>query len=278
MGRLKIVVTGATGLVGRQVAMLLSDHHDVSAITRRAAFEGTRIKTIVGDLSAPELPAAMPASADVVIHLAQSEHFRAFPGGAPDVFAVNVASTARLLDWGQRANVRHFILASTGAVDHGASPASFYVASKKSAELLAESYSSAFAVLVLRFFFVYGPGQRRLMLVPRLIDSVRAGTAITLAGGHGPLLNPIFVDDAARAVVAAVANQTHGLVNIAGPHPLTVREMADAVAAAVGRQPQFVNDPQLPADLVGDTTRMRAELVPASCTFAQGVQRMLISQ
>jgi UDP-glucose 4-epimerase len=275
VGRLRIVVTGATGLVGRQVATLLSADHDVWAVTRRPAFESTAIRTVIGDLAAPALPAGLPESADTIIHLAQSEHFRTFPEGAPDVFAVNVASTARLLDWAQRAGVRHFILASSGAVDHGASPASFYVASKKSAELLAQSYASALSVLVIRFFFVYGPGQRRSMLVPRLIDHVRSGTAISLAGGDGPRFNPVFVDDAARALVAAVQHQTAGLINIAGPDVLTVRAMADAIAASVGHAPRFDESPLAAEDLVGDISRMCAELVPPAFTFAQGVQRML---
>lgn len=274
MSRLKILITGASGLVGSRVAALLSEEHDVFALCRQPSLEAP-IRSVLGDLSLPELPAGLPESADVVVHLAQSARFREFPDGAPDVFAVNVASTARLLDWARRAGVRHFILASSGAVDHPGAPFSYYVASKKSAELLVESYAPILTTLVIRFFFVYGPGQRRSMLVPRLIDNVRAGTDIAIAG-DGARLNPIFVEDAARAVAAAVTRQTQGVINIGGPEVLTLREMANAIAASAGREARFVDDPrQMPADLVGDITRMRAELLQPSWTFKQGIHSML---
>lgn len=262
---MRIVITGATGLVGRTLIPLLRDRHEIIAWSRDRA-----------DLAAPELPRDFPATADVVVHLAQSPHYRDFPARALDIFNVNVASTARLLDWSRTAGVRQFILASSGAVGNAGAAGSYYVASKQSAELLAESYTSCFGVLVVRLFFVYGHGQKASMLVPRLIDTIRTGGSVALAGHDGPRLNPVHVDDAAEALMRAVELGTTGRVDVAGPEALTIRAMSDCIAARVGRTPRFAVDAaQQPQDLLGDISRMSMVLGPPRLSFAEGVERMV---
>jgi nucleoside-diphosphate-sugar epimerase len=276
-GRLKVVVTGATGLIGSRVADSLSHAHDVWALSRRPMAAGpAAVRWVTADLTSPELPAGLPPAADVVVHLAQSEHYREFPQQSLDVFGVNLASTARLLDWSRRAGVRQFILASSGAVAGAAAESSYYGVSKKSAEMLAACYRECFGVLVVRFYFVYGPGQRRSMLVPRLIESVRSGQAIPLAGADGARVNPVYVDDAAGAVVRAIEKEMTGLVNVAGPQELTIRSMCDVLADRIGRPARFeVNADQPAPNLLGDIARMRQELLSPAWRFADGVARVL---
>ena len=275
---MKIVITGATGLVGRTLIPLLADHHEIWAITRGhsgAQVEAPNVHWITADLGAPALPRDLPATADAVVHLAQSPHYRDFPAQALDIFNVNVASTARLLDWSRPAGVRQFILASSGAVG-SAAPASYYIASRRSAELLAANYASCFGVLVVRFFFVYGHGQTSSMLVPRLIETIRSDGSVSLAGHDGPRLNPVHVDDAARAVARAVDLGTTGQIDVAGPEALTVRAMSDCIAARVGRTPRFAIDAsQQPQDLLGDTARMSVLLGAPRLSFADGVDRLV---
>jgi UDP-glucose 4-epimerase len=127
-------------------------------------------------------------------------------------------------------------------------------------------------VLVVRFFFVYGHGQKPGMLVPRLIDTIRAGKEVPLAGDHGPRLNPTHVSDAARAVTAAIERRTTGRIDIAGPDTLTVREMSEAIGQHLGISPRFACDAaQRPIDLLGDTTMMRQKLVAPRCAFDEGI-------
>ena len=95
--------------------------------------------------------------------------------------------------------------------------------------MLAAGYQNVFELLVLRFFFAYGPGQDAGMLVPRLVESIAAGRPISLVAPHGTRLNPVHVDDAARAVIRAVETRATGTIDIAGPGIVTIREMADAI-------------------------------------------------
>ena len=68
------------------------------------------------DLTRPGVQRALPGGAQGVIHLAQSRHDRTFPEGADDVVDVNVAATARLLDYARSAGAGRFVLASTATV------------------------------------------------------------------------------------------------------------------------------------------------------------------
>ena len=182
----------------------LSASHEVWAVARKPLSPSPHpsITWLQWDLNHPALPPELPAAADVVVHLAQSEHYRDFPAQAMDVFNVNVASTAMLLDWSRRAGVSQFILASSGGVGGAQRSHSYYLASKQSAESLSAGYAALFQVLVTRFFFVYGSGQKRGMLVPRLIDAVQSGDRIPLDGADGPRLNPVHVDDAVERSAA----------------------------------------------------------------------------
>lgn len=240
------------------------------------------------DLSSDWSPKALPTSIDVVIHLAQSSHFREFPEQAMDVFGVNVASTARLLDYARTAGARHFILASSGGV-YGAGDEAFrenspiphhgqlgyYLGSKLCAEVLAQNYSSLMNVAILRFFFMYGKGQKRQMLVPRLVDNVIAGNPINLQGKDGIKINPIHVSDAAAALEGCLKLEGSHTFNVAGAQTMSMREIAGLIGQAVGREPVFKIDACEPRHLIADIGALSDSLVVPRVSFAQGIMELI---
>ena len=274
---MRVLITGGNGLIGGRLIRLLSPAHEVWSIVRRQAKADGAIE-IVGDLSRPFLPPDLP-DADVVIHLAQSRHYRQLPERADDVFAVNVASTARLLEWARTHGVAQFILASTGAVGLPSTAPSFYVASRHCAESLAQTYASHFNVLVARFFFAYGPEQDQSMLIPRLIASVRNGAPITLSGEQGLRLNPVHVADAARVLEACVRLRAKGAVDVAGCDVVSLRGLAEQIGQLVGQQPRFLIDATSPPqDLIGDPTMMRELCGPHRWSLESGLRDMIGTQ
>jgi nucleoside-diphosphate-sugar epimerase len=276
---MNVLVTGAAGMIGAHLLGELSTSyaHNVWAVTRAVTDHSPRegLQWCSLDLTASSWD-ALPSRADVVVHLAQSPHYRSFPEHALDVFDVNVASTARLLDWAREAGVRQFILASSGGVSQApVGPVSHYLASKQCAELLAQSYSGFFDVLILRFFFVYGAGQKPWMLVPRLAHTIESDGAISLAGADGPRLNPVYVGDAVHAIERAIEIGVHGTIDIAGPEVLTVRAIGDTIAARLGRRARYACDVDIaPQDLIGDVNMMSSRLVPPRRSFSEGIAEM----
>ena len=266
---MKLLITGASGFVGRRLVTQLADDHEVHAIVRRSPPDelADAAQWIVQDLDRLD-PGALPQRVDGVVHLAQSPHYREFPAGAPDVFSVNVSSTFALLEYARQAGARAFVLASTGGVygyrrhpireaDDVPHPTTFYFRSKRAAELLAEAYAGIFAVVVFRFFFVYGPGQTR-MLVPSLIDKVAMGEAIQIDGDPGLSINPIHVDDAVRSFEPALKLGTSATFNVAGAERVTITDLVRLIGELAGRSPSITHsDAQPPGDLVADIGRLR---------------------
>lgn len=281
-----ILVTGAQGLVGRHVVPLLARQHRVIAVARDAMPAAGNVEPLAVDLSAPLEPDLLPDRIDAVVYLAQSRRFRSFPGGAADMLRVNVEQPVALIEAARQRGATHFVYASSGSVyapsprplrEDDPTPANgFYAGSKHAAELLLKPYGALMNVALLRYFFIYGPGQQRDMLLPRLVDNVREGRAIALAGDDGMRLQPLHARDAAQAAVGALALEGTHAINVAGPEALSLRAVCEMAGQAVGAEPRFTVSAAAPAgDLVADTGRMAELLRPATARFRDGLADIL---
>jgi len=266
------LVTGAAGLLGRATVAALADSGvRVHALVRDAgqAFRDD-VEFHQVDLARPLDDSMLPPRVDAVFHLAQAREFRDFPAAAPAVFAINVGTTAFLLDYASRTGAASFVSASSGGVYRGggaeplAEDASlnrpdelgYYLATKLSGETLVASYSGRFRAVSLRYFFIYGPGQERSMLIPRLYDRVSGGEPISLQGEEGMRINPVHVADAAAATVAAASITGAGAVNVAGPETISLRGIGELFGRDVGAEPVFERSAGPASDLVASTRRM----------------------
>lgn len=270
----RIVVTGAGGLVGRSVVrQLLADGHEVVAVVR----PGSR-GVLADSTTAFELDLATCTQADLsalghfdgVIHLAQAPGWHNFPAGSGDIAAVALASTARLAEAAVTVGAKWFVLASSGGIygpsewpiaenaeQRGGHSLGFYLSAKAAAERLLGFFSPHLGVTILRPFFIYGPGQADSFLMPRLVASVREGRPITLDGGRGPRMNPIWHDDAATAFVAAGKLAVNDVINLAGPETMTLREIAQEIGSILGVVPTFRETSEEPSDYVADIGRQK---------------------
>ncbi len=270
-----VVITGADGLLGRRVTQLLSNSLRVYALVRVLPEKPVPdINYVIADFGGDWSFSELPERIEYVIHFAQSSQFRNFPDGALDVFNVNVSSTARLLDHARKTGVKTFIYASSGGVYGNGSEAfkensaivppgqlGYYLGSKACGEILVQSYASIFKVIVLRPFFMYGPGQNRSMLIPRLIDSVATGKPVMLQGEQGLRINPVHVDDAALAVVAALDIGGSSTFNIAGPDVLSIRQICEQAGIYLNKKPLFSINEGEGADLIADISAMKEKLI-----------------
>lgn len=297
------LVTGAGGLLGAAVVRQLATSDDVVAVYRPGSMGSSAssgdtvvapgssdISRIELDLSTLDSAPRIPAC-ETVVHLAQSPHYRSFPDAAMDVFDVNVRSTQQLLNQAVRNGAKRFVFASTGSVyapNHVAMTESapiadmwsqgHYAASKRASELMCSAYSKHLTVVILRFFFIYGPGQKSSMLVPRLMENVQNAKPLTLQGENGFCLNPVYVDDAARAVATACKMTSSDVINVAGPDVVTFRELGELVGSAVGVPAQFAHDAQVkPAHCIASISHMEALLGRPEVPLSDGLRRLAIA-
>jgi UDP-glucose 4-epimerase len=234
------------------------------------------------DLGSYRAVEGLPPGVAVIIHLAQA------PPGSDDetLFATNTASTVALASAAKRAGVVRFILASSGSVYRkafapideraAAEPETVYGATKLAAETVLLPYRDSFDVAIMRLFVPYGPGQVG-RLIPRLVETVRAGQPVTLSSGGQLTLNPIYIDDLVDLLVRAVERRGSYLVNVAGPDTVTIADIATLAAETIGR-PAELTEVERPPDgwLVATTDRMRTMFPEAATTpFELGLRRTI---
>ncbi len=272
MTRPRCIVTGARGLVGQHLLPALAATHHVIAVSRNvhSAAPLPNVSWVERDLAAADFTAGLPEQIDAVIHLAQSRRFRDGPAGAADVLAVNVGATEQLVRYAASAGASHFVLASTGSVyaptAHAIDEASplatpdtsgWYAASKLAAEAIVYAYKTQFIPVVLRPFFVYGAGQERGMMMPRLADRIARGESITLGGPDGMRLSPTHASDAANAFLRALKLDAPATINVCGPETLSLRTLCDTLALLAGRAPNFESVPDTGTHFEVHGARMR---------------------
>lgn len=280
----KILLTGAGGLIGSHLFPLLNGEHEVFTISRQKKGKNNfRI-----DFGSEWDTDILPKDLDVIIHLAQSESFRDFPRNSIEIFNVNIASTLKLIDFAHKTGVKTFIFASSGgiygnsdfAIDEATdvvykNEIGFYLGSKLCSEIILENYSSLLQVIQLRLFFIYGSGQRKDMLVPRLVENIRQGRPIYLQGSCGIRINPCHAKDAAKAIEASLNLIGSDKINIAGPEVLTIKEMAEIIGKVTQREPQFIIEERDPKNLVGRISKMSEKLAKPLIKFQNGIRDLI---
>lgn len=287
---MRILVTGANGHLGLRAIEKLRIDNEVYAVVRAIPTTVMRNVTYHAiDLSSDWSAKVLPDRIDAIIHLAQSRHYREFPQQAIEIFNVNLASTAKLLDYALHAGVKRFVLASTGGlhrssasvieesspVDPPEGPLEYYFRSKQAAELLAHTYNSLMDITILRPFFIYGPGQSSDKLIARLVAFIRDGQPITLAGRDGLVINPVFVDDVVELLLAILAVPGSRTLMVAGPDALSMRAIADAIGSQVGRNPIFEQMEGEESKLVADYRAVETLLERSMTGFSEGISRLL---
>jgi UDP-glucose 4-epimerase len=207
----RVLVTGASGLIGSHVLRVLEADVEVVALSRFARRREQGVRWLVCDLARPGAIADVVDSVQpqVVIHLAGAVRGDRSLDAVGPTLAANLVATVELLEAATRAGCRRIVL-SGSLLDEPATiarqpvPPSPYGASRWAASAYGRMFHAVFdaPVAILRPSYAYGPGQERTKLIPYLITAVLAGESPRLSSGER-LLDWVFAEDVARAYVAA---------------------------------------------------------------------------
>jgi nucleoside-diphosphate-sugar epimerase len=263
-----VTVTGCAGFIGsRLAARLLEDGCEVQGIDAftpyysRASKEANIVKLrgnkrfnfLQADLRTDSLETL--AQADVVFHLAAQPGVRASWGsGFSQYVGHNIVATQRLLEACLAGGTGRFVYASSSSVygdaetlptheDARCQPISPYGATKLAAEHLIEAYAASFGLnaVMLRYFTVYGPGQRPDMGFHRFIRAVLEDRKIEVYGDGLQTRDVTYVDDVVEATIAAgTAPMANGAINVGGGSRVSVNEAIRLIGEALQREPTTV--------------------------------------
>jgi UDP-glucuronate 4-epimerase len=277
---MKCVVTGSAGFIGHHVCEALlelghrvdgvdafTDNYDPTLKRANTAWlaRHERFRSVELDLATAPVDEVV-AGADAVVHFAaQSGVRQSWADGFPAYVERNVTASQRLLEAARRARVPRLVFASSSSVygdaggrpvteDAPTRPASPYGVTKLAMESLAGAYAAngGLSVVILRYFTVYGPGQRPDMGLHRFIAAVGAGEPVTVYGDGRQVRDFTYVSDAADAAIAAAsADVPWGttVLNVAGGAPATVAEALRIVSEHVGRRAVARHVPEQPGDV-----------------------------
>ena len=254
---MRVFITGATGFLGGALARALAQEGaEVHGLARptadRSALESVAITWHEGDVTVPRTLSGVMAGAAWIVHAAgrlgqagvpEEVYHRLHVDGTRNVMAAALAT-------GSQPRVLHVsspgvlgpIRGGPGAEDLPYAPSNPYERSKAAAERVALEFAArGLPVVICRPEFVYGPGDRHVL---GLFQAVRRGRFFFINGGRH-FCHPTFVADAVAGMLLCLRRGRSGAIyQIAGPRPVTFRELGETIATALGVQPPWVSVPR----------------------------------
>jgi UDP-glucuronate 4-epimerase len=267
---MKSLITGVAGFVGSTLAKrLLAEGHEVVGIdcltdyydvtikrNNLASIPGDNFAFVEGDLNLVNLNDLL-ADVDYVFHQAGQPGVRKSWGSDFAVYtSANIEATQRLLEAAKTApSLKRVVYASSSSVYGDAEryptlesdrpqPLSPYGVTKLAAEHLCTLYAHNFGVptVSLRYFTVYGPGQRPDMAFTRFLRASVVGEPITIYGTGEQVRDFTFVDDIVDAnfKAATIDSPAGSVFNVAGGSNISVNEVLHVIEKISGT-PLVVN-------------------------------------
>lgn len=236
----------------------------LSKIEQRALKSRSKWKFIKGDIADKNFLNKIfeNYSFDIVVHLAAQAGVRYSITNPDSYIQSNLIGTYNILELCRHTltktapGVRHFVYASSSSVygenkkipfqvtDQVDTPVSLYAATKKSAELLAYSYSKLYNLpsTGLRFFTVYGPAGRPDMAYFSFTEKLRRGQVIPIFNYGNCQRDFTYIDDVVEGIVRVIRHvpkqkaysdgldvPPYKLYNIGRGHPENLMELVNTL-------------------------------------------------
>ena len=307
----RVLLTGGAGFIGSTIArLLLTEHDDIAEVVvlddfSRGTFANLgeaagdpRLTVVRGDVRDYDTVSEALRDVDAVFHLAAIRITRCAdePFVALDVLAkgtLNVIEAARMR------GVRKIVASSSASVyglaeqfptredHHPYGDRTLYGAAKAFNEgMLRAAYDlHGQDYVALRYFNVYGPGMDRVgkytEVFIRWMQAIEAGEAPQIHGDGSTSMDLVFVEDIARANIAAWRSDvTDEVFNVGTGRETTLAQLAFALADVMGSEirPEFV-----PGRKVNGVTRRLADVskaerllgFTASVSLEEGLARLV---
>jgi UDP-glucuronate 4-epimerase len=302
-----IIVTGAAGFIGMHVAERLLDrgetvigvdvfnaYYDPALKDARAARLASRdgFTMVRLDIAEHEALADLvkTSGAKRVVHLAAQAGVRYSIENPFAYERSNLAGHLSVLEACRHAGVEHLVYASSSSVygdrplngdgfretDPANDPVSLYAATKRSCEMLSQSYAAlyGFPQSGLRFFTVYGPWGRPDMAYFSFTEKMLKGEPIDVYGEGEMARDFTFIDDIVDGILGVLDHPPgeggHEVYNIGDNDPVGLMEMISTLEAALGVEAQKVMLPMQPGDV--PATFANIDKIHALCGYKPKVK------
>lgn len=306
---MRALVTGVAGFIGSSIARRLLLEGDsvvgVDSFTPYYARQlkganltsllGPRFTFMPGDLN--EIDLGFLDDVDVIYHQAGQPGVRSSWGPEFATYVRNnVGATQRLLQAARGlSSLRRFVYASSSSVYGDAErfptyetdrprPVSPYGVTKLAGEHLVSLYGTNFGLptVSLRYFTVYGPGQRPDMAFTRFLRAALTGEKIRIFGSGNQIRDFTFIDDVVSANLLAATSDVPlagDVMNVAGGSSTSVNEVLAIIAGLTGVELDILRVGHADGDVAqtGGATDRAAKVLgwQSTVNIRTGLQRQL---
>jgi UDP-glucose 4-epimerase len=308
-----ILVIGGSGFIGSYVVEELLKHpvkkvviYDNFArgkmenIKHLLEDERVSIFPFGGDVREVDILNKAMEGMDYVFHLAAMWllHCKDFPRTA---FDVNITGTFNVLEACVKNNIKKLIYSSSASVygdavqvpmteEHPFNNKNFYGSTKIAGEAMCTAFNDRYGLKVigLRYMNVYGPGQDQHAVysgvVPIMLNKIEANEAPTINGDGSQAYDFIYVEDVARANVAALVSDTaYGMYNVGTEIQTTIKTLCDTILKLkssdllVTYKPYAADDArQLVQNRIGSAKKANQEIdFYFKYSLEQGLQKLI---
>ncbi len=248
---LHILVTGATGFIGRHVINTLIErgHSVIAMIHNKELLQDVHKKcldVVYGDICNTSVLENLTHNIDVICHIAAYIPSRYDdPSEAERCYRINALATLSLASIAINKGIKRFVYTSTGnmykwtqqpAIEsdtiYPTDIAPFYFISKLAGEVYLNfiSKTSNMDVLILRIGSPYGPGAPSKMVIPTFLKKARNGERLIVQNGGMSKYNFVYIDDVSSIIAKSLEYGDSGIYNISSSNSTSLRQLAEAVA------------------------------------------------
>lgn len=288
---MRILVTGGAGFIGSHVARrLLRDGHEIEIIDDFNDYYDPRIKRAnlaslgsaarlhEGDIRNRDFVQSVLARGrfDAIIHLAARAGVRPSVKDPQLYIDTNITGTHHLLEAAHLNGIGRFLFASSSSVYGLAKKVPFtedlalpqtlspYAATKLAGEQLCGNYAYLYGmkVVCLRFFTVYGPGQRPDLAIHKFTDAIHRGQSIPQYGDGSTRRDYTYIDDIVQGVAGALRydGPAFDIFNLGENQTITLSELIIEIEKALGKKAIIERLPEQQGDMpltAADITKAR---------------------
>jgi len=234
----KVLITGGAGFIGSTVAInSLNRGHEVVVLDNLSSgsikvlehLKSLGADTIIGDIRDSNSVINAMQGCDAVVHLAAQISVPASIANPQENKSINVEGTQQILNYCNQFDVKRVVIASSAAVygqedrmplkeENAGDLLSPYAVSKweNEQQIIASRLNGQNAV-ALRFFNVYGPGQKAdggyAAVIPKFIDMMINGKAPTMNGDGLHTRDFVHVDDVSKLILSIIEGEWFALEN-----------------------------------------------------------------
>lgn len=288
-----ILITGGAGFIGSNLISKLIENSNlnITCLDNFDSFYDPKIKRrnikpylkktnftlITGDIrNLNRIKSKLSRHYDVIIHLAAKVGVIPSLKNPALYTDVNVLGTQKLLEFAKESHCKKFIFASSSSVygvnpnvpwnenESVLKPISPYASTKISGELLGHVYAKLynFQFIALRFFTVYGPGQRPDLVIHKFVKLISEGKPIAIYGTGETKRDYTYIDDTVSGIIAALnfLKSKYEIINLGNNKPVKLLKLVKIIEKVLGKKAKVVKSPAQ----LGDVPKTFADISKAT--------------